>query len=151
MKPNLEHGWYYIRALSKVQRCRNPRAGKLIDYKTRIYLNQQDQVVIRHHNTDIIKIDQDDNFIINTGGWNSRTTNKRLNKHTPHEVYFFSSKGELLVSVDGRWYNYAPNMKISRTFTVTGAEKAKMPRKMMRQMLMPLLEQLCLVPDSKLG
>ena len=44
-------------------------------------------IAIRLHQTDIIRMNDEGEFIVNTGGWHSVTTKARLNEYLPIGIY----------------------------------------------------------------
>ena len=44
-------------------------------------------MVIRYHNTDIIVISPENNYLLNSGGWRTVTTKARMSRFTPARIY----------------------------------------------------------------
>lgn len=129
-------------------KARSPFRGKKIAYETRIRMDRDDNIIITHHWTDILKFSKNGSITINTGGWSSRSTKTRINSYTPHHIRMFSNKGELLVSVNGIWYEYQRNMTIDRKGNVVEGKKAKMPKRQVQALLTGVLNLLDVSGDS---
>lgn len=71
--------------------ARNPEKGKLLANNTRLY-QRGDNYAVRLHKTDVVTIQPDDTYILDTGGWDTVTTKERLNRFSP--AWVRSHKGE---------------------------------------------------------
>ena len=69
------------------------RPTKKLANNTYLAKKNEEYVVTLHH-TDIIRINEKNEFVLNTGGWQSKTTKSRLNEYTKAGI---SQKG-------GIWY-----------------------------------------------
>lgn len=136
--PNL----YFFLESKHLRKCRNLEQGRLIGYKTRIRRTLDSVIIIAHHNTDILKFQTDGTMTVNNGGWNSRTTNRRLNKFSHPWVYFFCRKGVQLVDINDYWFYYEANMKITKDLKVIGAKPAPMPKKQRMVRILQFLRKL---------
>jgi len=51
-------------------------------------------------------------IIINTGGWNTRTTHNRINKYLPVNMYVYSKDFTSMISIDGEESELIDGMKV---------------------------------------
>lgn len=69
-------------ATQKFGRCRNKTKGYLLSKNTR--LQQRGRAfAIRYHDTDVVMIRPDGTYRLNSGGWNTAMTKKRINQFSP--------------------------------------------------------------------
>ena len=79
-------------------KARNKEKGKKIDHNTYLRKEEND-FLVKLHNTDIIRISQKNVYTVNTGGWQTPTTKDRLNNYLP--IRLFQEKHI--------WYYVGPN------------------------------------------
>lgn len=72
---------------------RNPYKGKLVERNTRLFRRSDECIVLRLYSTDIITW-YPTHMVINTGGWNTKTTKSRINQFLDG-YYLFQKKHEL--------------------------------------------------------
>jgi hypothetical protein len=70
-------------------------------YATYMQRDDENSIVIIHHNTAIVTFRSDGSIYLNGGGWASRTTADRMRRFTPPGIYVNSRGGSLNVSVNG--------------------------------------------------
>lgn len=75
----------YSQALAKLKN----RSRKKLKLNTWL-LRQTDSIVVRLYNTDIIAF-YPDRVVLNSGGWHTPTTSRRINEYSPVKVYGWSS------------------------------------------------------------
>ena len=46
-----------------------------------------DSFVIRYHNTDVVTLNEDGTYILNSGGWYTPTTKDRINEYSPARIH----------------------------------------------------------------
>jgi hypothetical protein len=104
------------------------RASKKIANNT--YARQeQDCVVFKLHNTDIVTVSADDMVTLNSGGWKTPTTKSRMNDilssvglkayvYQEHSIWYLRIGP---YTADSPTYPYSDNMTIDGTGTVNGA------------------------------
>lgn len=71
----------YDAALDIFNSARNKDAGKPIGNNTRLQRNSDGDFEIVLHSTAIITVHPDNTLTLDTGGWNTMTTKKRLNSY----------------------------------------------------------------------
>jgi hypothetical protein len=81
-------------AESEIASARNKGNGKPLANNTRLFANEDGSYRIRLHNTDIITINSDGTYTLNSGGYQTVTTMERLRRFTPVR----------LMSISGDWY-----------------------------------------------
>jgi hypothetical protein len=62
------------------------RPTKKVDNNTTIR-KVGDSVAVRLHETDVVIIRSDGNYVLNSGGWLTSTTKDRINNYSPASVY----------------------------------------------------------------
>lgn len=135
--------YYFTMHKKTLAGCRSPINGRLVAKNTRARMEVgSNAIIVRLYSTDIIKCTVDGTIQFNCGSWHTRTTRSRLNKFSPSHVYFFSHKGQSVVNVKGYWWKFTDGMKITSSYEVIGAERAKMPKKQGRWMLLCFLEKM---------
>lgn len=65
-----------------------------------------DSIAVRLHNTDVIVIRKDGNYVLNSGGWRTVTTKDRINNYSPAYVHQYKRK----------WYLYDRSTGINNPF-----------------------------------
>lgn len=64
--------------------------GKLIGHKTRKFTEDNGDWRVRYHATDVISYNaKTGKYTLNTGGWNTMTTSKRMTDHLPTGYYVY--------------------------------------------------------------
>jgi hypothetical protein len=71
-----------------------------------------DTVAIRLHNTDVVKINPNGTYTLNSGGWQTVTTKDRINQYSPVKVY--QRKFEWFVTINGKEYPFIDNMVVGK-------------------------------------
>ena len=71
-------------------------SSRMIANNTAEYVNGEGARVIRLHDTDIMVFTPDNKLILNSGGWKTKTTKRRIEDNLP--------RGMDLVQRDGLWY-----------------------------------------------
>jgi len=85
----------YQDALAKFNTARNKSDGKPLASNKRLYQRSDGSIEVVLYNTSIVVLHPDNTLTLNTGGWNTITTRKHINKHLPDGVYLFSRNWEL--------------------------------------------------------
>jgi hypothetical protein len=76
----------YQKCKDLFETARNKENGKPIANNTRL-LKEGDDFIIRLHRTDIVRINPENVYTVNTGGWQTVTTKERLNRYLPIDIY----------------------------------------------------------------
>lgn len=76
----------YSEALLKMRRERCPGAGVPLLHETRLY-DRGNHIAVRYHATDVVRIYPDGVYILNSGGYRTRTTKNRINEFSPARIY----------------------------------------------------------------
>ncbi len=84
----------YYRSLSNFL---DGRESKKLGNNTIVHRLDGDTVAIKYHNTNILKINQENIVTLSTGGWETTTTKDRLNQ-------FLSCRGFGIFQKKGTWY-----------------------------------------------
>jgi hypothetical protein len=72
--------------------------GKLIAHKTRKFEEPDGSWRVRYHATDVVSYNaKTHTYTLNTGGWNTMTTAKRMTEHLPSGYYVFRKNWVLYV------------------------------------------------------
>lgn len=78
--------------------AKNKNSGKPYGNNTRIY-KCLDNLAIRLHDTDIITVFPGGNIVLNSGGWKTVTTKRRMNSVlNKFGIKIYSNKGQWFVS-----------------------------------------------------
>jgi len=93
---------------------------KVIEYSTFLYTEPDGTLVVRQHNTDIIKT-KGFNVTLDTGGWKTRTTKDRFNRYSGYQVY--SDKGIWYVKGLGKTIPYYDGMVLPEAFKRKGLDR----------------------------
>ena len=83
------------------QTAKNKTLGKPIGNNLRLIKLDGDSYGIKLHNTVIVRIMPDNRYRLNSGGWRTVTTKKRINEYLPENVYLFESKHEWYLRLNG--------------------------------------------------
>lgn len=75
----------------QTDKFRNPERGKLVANNTRLYRRNDECICLRLHSTDIITW-YPTHMVLNTGGWETHTTKKRMNAWLGPNYYVFQRK-----------------------------------------------------------
>ena len=100
------------RTTTKVDSLRNVRgvkSAKKVGNNTFEVIYKDGCKAIRLHRTDVVTFRRDGGCVLNTDGWQTRTTKDRMNKYSPVSVY----------QVDSIWY-VAQKRRISDRFPQKG-------------------------------
>lgn len=73
---------------------------KRIGYKTALVRKTTGEIVVTHHNSEIISYDHDGSTYITNAGWDSATTKDRLHRLTPINVRVFQKNWIQYVQID---------------------------------------------------
>lgn len=76
----------YLDALGLFSRARDKTAGKLLRRNTRL-VRTVDGFGVKLHNTIVVEILPNGNYVLNTGGWETVTTKARINYYSPATVF----------------------------------------------------------------
>lgn len=77
----------YEEAKDLFSRAKNKEKGKPIANNTYLMKSDNDEFIIRFHETDIIKISKDNIFTLDNGGYQTLTTKERFNEFSPLRIY----------------------------------------------------------------
>ncbi len=76
----------YQEAQELIKRGRNGK--KKLGNNTYLHYNELERCFfIRLHATYVLTINKDGTYILNSGGWNTHTTKKVINKYSPVKIY----------------------------------------------------------------
>lgn len=84
---------------------------KKIEYATTIR-KEGDSIVIRQHETDIVKAMPSGRFELHMGGWNTKTTRERLSRYSPVQV--FTERGVAWVRANGKTIPFEEGMVVDQ-------------------------------------
>jgi hypothetical protein len=76
----------YAEAISTV-RGKTNRNTRKVGNNTYAYIQADGSVAIELHGTNVVVIYPDDSVMLNSGGWRTVTTKKRINQYSPVKVY----------------------------------------------------------------
>jgi len=76
----------YLEAKETFQRARNKDKGYSLENNTRLVKTNKGYG-IKLHNTIVVDILPNGNYVLNTGGWFTRTTKDRINSYAPVSLY----------------------------------------------------------------
>jgi hypothetical protein len=94
-----------------------------IVHMVRVMDSPEDQVAVKYHGTNIIKIDKENVVTLDNGGWDTPTTKDRLNQFLRcRGGYIFQEKGKWYYKNEYGKYPFARNMQILPNGTVAGAD-----------------------------
>jgi hypothetical protein len=71
----------------KMVRGKTNRDTRKVGNNTYAYIQADDSVAIELHGTNVVVIYPDDSVMLNSGGWRTVTTKKRINQYSPIKVY----------------------------------------------------------------
>lgn len=77
----------YERATELMKTARNPTDGKPLENNTRLYQSPGGSFCVVLHSTQIIIINKDGTYNLNSGGWETVTTKDRINHYGPARLY----------------------------------------------------------------
>jgi hypothetical protein len=63
------------------------RGQRKVGNNTYAYIQADGSVAIELHGTNVVVIHPDDSVMLNSGGWRTVTTKKRINQYSPVKVY----------------------------------------------------------------
>ena len=69
-----------------------------LGWNTWQYHNSNNERVIRYTRTDIVKIKPNGDIILNSGGWQTVTTKRKMNQYLPSGFYLYQSKFEWFIN-----------------------------------------------------
>lgn len=88
-----------------------PDKSKLVAHKTRLYESDNGDWRIRYHATDVVSYNaKKREYTLNTGGWNTPTTVKRMREYTPFRVY--RKNWVVYADHNGKTYEVDPTVTI---------------------------------------
>lgn len=71
-----------------------PPKSKLVAHKTRLYEHENGDWSIRYHATHVVSYERaHDRYTLDTGGWDTMTTRKRINEYLPSGIRVYRDKG----------------------------------------------------------
>lgn len=68
-------------------RGKTNRDTRKVGNNTYAYIQADGSVAIELHGTNVVVIYPDDTVMLNSGGWHTHTTKKRINQYSPVQVY----------------------------------------------------------------
>jgi len=97
--------------------------AKMIGHSTLEYFRPDGSKVIRFHLTDVVTIAPDGSVTLDSGGFKTPTTKKRMNDYLPGGFGIFADRGVWYVSTnyDAPRYVFCDGMTIAPDGTVTGS------------------------------
>lgn len=94
-----------------------------IVHMIRVMDSPEDQVAVKYHGTNIIRIDTENVVTLNTNGWTTNTTKDRLNQFLRcRGAYIFQEKGTWYYKNQNGKYPYEDGMQILPDGQVKGAD-----------------------------
>lgn len=86
--------------------------GKAVGHKTKLFENA-DSWRVRYHATDVISYNAKTNeYTLDSGGWDTNTTKKRINAYLPTGYYITQRKFEWYLQTPAGEIKFVDNMKI---------------------------------------
>ena len=96
-------------------------SSKVVANNTIEYIRANGDRVIRLHHTDIVTFKENGDIVLNTGGWKTVTTKDRINKFLPSHQWITTIKGQWILTVVDKSYQFADDMTIKADGTIEGA------------------------------
>lgn len=72
---------------TKMVRGKTNKDTRKVGNNTYAYIQVDGSVAIELHGTNVVVIYPDDSVMLNSGGWRTVTTKKRINQYSPVKVY----------------------------------------------------------------
>lgn len=114
----------YSAAQELYGKARDKTAGKPLRNHTRLMARGSGTYAVRLHSTDVVTINPDGTYALNTGGWLTVTTKDRINDYSPARVYSAGSQTAGGSAVWCVWHESdpvtAPKIRKCRTCKGTG-------------------------------
>jgi len=139
-----------------------PVSSRMAGHSTLEYTLEDGTKVIRFHKTDIIRIAPDGTVTLNTGGWKTPTTKKRMNEYLPSGVSIYQEKGMWWLCKGGSYweknikrYPFVDGVQVTPDGTIVGSDpqEAERVKKLNKQISKYIreLKKLDKVPQPDLG
>lgn len=96
----------------------NGRQEKKLGHNTIVHMvrvmdSPEDQVAVKYHGTDIIRVDREGVVTLSTGGWDTPTTKDRLNQFLRcRNMSIYQKKGEWYITNRFGHFPYKDGMKV---------------------------------------
>ena len=97
--------------ITKIVRGKRNAKRRKVGNNTYAEILHDDTVAIRLHNTDVVKINPNGTYTLNSGGWQTVTTKDRINQYSPVKVY--QRKFEWFVNINDKEYPFMDGMVVS--------------------------------------
>ncbi len=98
--------------------ARNKAKGKPIGNNLRAVVLGNGDVAIRLHATNIVVYHNPNNgggFTLNSGGWHTVTTKKRMNQYMPDNMGIFQRNFAWFLRIDGKTVSYRDGMRFDHS------------------------------------
>ena len=92
-------GLDFNRDLTEWIRKGRSKTDRPVANNTRLFLRGDGTVAVRYHWTDVVKIDKNGVFTLDSGGWTTATTKERMNAYLPRYLGVFQRDGVWYLSV----------------------------------------------------
>jgi hypothetical protein len=86
-------------------------SSKKVKNNTRLTIYANGDKVLRLHNTDIIKW-QEDKIILNSGGYDTKTTRSRFNEYLPDYIHIYRDKGISYISYNNEKIKFVDGIEL---------------------------------------
>lgn len=95
--------------------------GKRLEWKTRLF-DRGKYFAVRYHKTDVVGIYNDGSYVLNSGGWRSKITLKRMNTYVTGWNIYQAKKTWYVVNFTNQCtYLYHDGIRLG-TFAADGVE-----------------------------
>lgn len=84
--------------------------SKIVALNTMRYTTSDGTVRVRLHDTDIVVFTTDNMAILNTNGWETPVTKRRMNEVLPSDIFVFQEDYSWYISIHGKTLDYYDSM-----------------------------------------
>ena len=105
----MDHGWGWVSEFSNYKSAKaflekgRDKTSRPVAWKTRLILHDNGDITLRYHKTDVVTYHPDGSISLDSGGWKTQTTKRRINDYT--DMRIFPDKGVWYVCKDAtNWH-----------------------------------------------
>ncbi len=105
----MDHGWGWVSEFSNYKSAKaflekgRDKTSRPVAWKTRLNLHDNGDITLRYHKTDVVTYHPDGSISLDSGGWKTQTTKRRINDYT--DMRIFPDKGVWYVCKDAtNWH-----------------------------------------------
>lgn len=102
----------YPQSFSEARRILGERESKKIGNNTYAERLGNGNIGIRLHNTHVVVFTADDHYILNSGGWRTKTTKDRINQLLPSNIRISQKKFAWYVEKNGHIMEFRDGMVV---------------------------------------